>query len=243
MSYEVAGTLKDYFSSISATLENVPLDRISGALAVLDGARMRGSRVYIFGNGGSAATASHFACDLTKGAICSGAPKMKVHALVDNTPVFSAWGNDAGYETVFAEQLRGIIEPGDIAVAISGSGNSPNVLEGVKVARESGAITVGFSGFDGGKLPELVDIAIVVPNQCMEQVEDIHLALTHAMAICLRQMHSKVMVVTKDPQELEEIARGYLEGGRYWKTAQSYQANKLNQTRRPSPVTLQKVTY
>lgn len=218
MSTKTTGTLQAYFSAISLTLNFLPVDKVALVLAVLDAARMRRSRVYIFGNGGSAATASHFACDLTKGTIRSGKPGMRVYALADNVPVFSAWANDTGYENVFSEQLRDIVEPGDVVIAISGSGNSFNVIEGIRVAKSAGATTIGFSGFDGGRLAELADIAIVVPNNCMEQVEDIHLILTHAIAVCLRRLHSNILAITSDPEELARAARGYLEGGAYGKS-------------------------
>ena len=195
------------------------MDRVAAILAVLDSARMRRSRVYIFGNGGSAATASHFACDLAKGTIRSGKPGMRVYTLADSVPVFSAWANDTGYENVFSEQLTDLVEPGDVAIAISGSGNSPNVLEGVRAAKSCGATTIGLCGFNGGRLVHLADIAIVVPNHCMEQVEDIHLILTHAIAVCLRRLHSNTLAITKDPEELAKVARGYLQDMQTGETA------------------------
>lgn len=212
-------TLSTYLKAVSVTLNSLPLGRVEEALRILDAARANRRRIYIFGNGGSAATASHFACDLSKGAIRAGNPRMRVHALVDNTPVFSAWANDTKYESVFSEQLTDVVEPGDVAVAISGSGNSPNVLEGVKAAQKGGAKVIGFCGFDGGRLAELADIPIVVDNNCMEQVEDIHLMLAHAMAVCLKQKRSSILAVTRDADELVRVAQGYLEGGRYGKAA------------------------
>ncbi len=146
----------------------------------------KGGKLLIFGNGGSAATASHFASDLSKGAICEGKPRIKAFALTDNIALLSAWANDSAYENAFAEQLENFIEPEDIAIAISGSGNSANVLNAVKLAKSKGATTIGFTGFDGGKLKDLVDIAIVVPSHCMEQIEDIHLLLEHMITTCLR---------------------------------------------------------
>lgn len=180
-------TIRTYLSEVSVTLGELPLEAIAQVVEVLEGARMRKSRVYTFGNGGSAATASHFASDLAKGAICEGKPRLKAFALTDNVPLLSAWANDTAYENIFAEQLENFIEPGDVAIGISGRGNSPNVLNGVKVAKAKGATTIGFIGFDGGKLKELVDIAIVVPNDNMEQVEDVHLLLEHVITTCLRK--------------------------------------------------------
>lgn len=178
--------IKKYLSEISAILEELPVERIAQVVEVLEGARMKGRRVYIFGNGGSAATASHFASDLCKGAISKGKPRIRAFALTDNVPLLSAWANDTAYENVFAEQLENFIETGDVAIGISGSGNSLNVLKGVEVAKAKGAITIGFIGFDGGRLKDLVDIAIITANYNMEQVEDIHLLLEHVITTCLR---------------------------------------------------------
>lgn len=211
MGIKTVSMIQGYFSTINLALNALPVEKVAEVVAALETARTRRNRIYVFGNGGSAATASHFACDLAKGTLCSGKPGMRVMALTDNTPVFSAWANDTGYENVFSEQLKELIEPGDVAVAISGSGNSVNVLEGVRVANEHGATTIGLSGFNGGKLAELVDISIVVPNHFMEQVEDIHLILCHAIAVCLSKLHSNVLAVTKNPEELVKAAREYLQ--------------------------------
>ena len=114
--------------------------------------------VFIFGNGGSAATALHFACDLGKGTIEKGKPRFKVWALTGNQPLLSALANDWGYASVFVEQLESLAERGDIAIAISGSGNSENVLKAVSLAREKGLTTIGIVGFDGGQLASGVDL-------------------------------------------------------------------------------------
>ena len=184
--------IKNYLGEVSATLANLPVERIVKAVELIEQAREKGRKVFLFGNGGSAATASHFASDLAKGAISQGRPRIKAFALTDNVPLLSAWANDTAYENIFAEQLENFIEPGDIAIGISGSGNSQNVLNGVKVATTKGAITIGFIGFDGGKLKDLVDLAIIVPNHNMEQVEDIHLLLEHVITTCLRGSTSDV---------------------------------------------------
>lgn len=160
---------------------------VEEAIDVLLSAVYVGSTVFTLGNGGSAATASHFACDLAKGTIVPGGPRFRVIALTDNVPLIMAWSNDVSYESVFAEQLYNLMGRGDVVVAFSGSGNSPNVLRAVALARQQGGITIGFSGFDGGKLSHMVDVPVVVPCYCMEQVEDVHLILCHLMATVLRQ--------------------------------------------------------
>ena len=187
MSLKIPGTMHKYISEVSATLARLPLENIAQVVELLEEARLKAKWVFIFGNGGSAATASHFAADLSKGAIHKGKARVKAFALTDNIPLLTAWANDTVYANIFAEQLENLVEPGDIAIGISGSGNSPNVLNGVKIAKAKGATTIGFIGFDGGKLKELVDVLVIVPSHNMEQVEDIHLLLEHVITTCLRE--------------------------------------------------------
>jgi D-sedoheptulose 7-phosphate isomerase len=151
------------------------------------------------GNGGSAATASHFACDLSKGTLMPGRPRFRVIALTDNMALFSAYANDYGYDSVFAQQLASIMRPGDVVVGISGSGNSPNVISAIELANKMQATTIGLTGFEGGKLSSLVDICVLVPNHCMEQIEDIHLMLEHTICTCLRK------AIASDPYALPEM--------------------------------------
>ena len=175
-----------YLSDMQGTLSKLPIDEIERVVNVLRQARAQRKRVFLFGNGGSAATASHLACDLGKGTITNGRPPLRATALTDNMPLISAWANDSSYDNVFAQQLQGEIEPGDIAMGISGSGKSPNVLNAVRVAKSAGAITIGLTGFDGGDLKNLVDFCIVIPCHSIDQVEDVHLVLGHVIASCLR---------------------------------------------------------
>ncbi len=176
-----------YLEDVRSTLDALPLERIHDVVDVLLSANYVGSTVFTIGNGGSAATASHLACDLAKGAIVPGRPRFRVIALTDNVPLMTAWSNDVAYEDVFAEQLKGLMGRGDVVVAISGSGNSSNVLRAVNLARRMGGITIGLSGFDGGRLSALVDVPIVVPNHCMEQIEDVHVTLCHLVCTVLQE--------------------------------------------------------
>lgn len=123
---------------------------------------------------------------MSKGANCPGKPRLRAFALTDNMALLSAWANDSAYKDVFAEQLEGLLEPEDVVIAISGSGNSLNVIEGVRKASEMGAITVALTGSGGGVLSDLVDIAVVVPSCSMEQIEDVHLILSHVITRSLR---------------------------------------------------------
>ena len=177
----------DYVQSIKRTLDKMPWEHVEQVLDVLDAARLSGHKVFVFGNGGSASTASHMACDLSKNTAMPGAPRLRTLALNDNMALFSALSNDLGYENVFAEQLATLVDAGDVVIAISASGNSPNVLKAIAVAAERGAKTIGLSGYAGGKLARLVDYPIVAENDCIEQVEDIHLILEHMITTALRE--------------------------------------------------------
>jgi D-sedoheptulose 7-phosphate isomerase len=144
-----------------------------------------GKTIFVFGNGGSAATASHFASDLSKGPLGHKGDRLvdrfRVIALTDNVSIITAWANDTGYENVFSEPLKNLAKKGDLAIAISASGNSPNVLKAVEVAKAIGVKTIGFCGFDGGKLAKIADVALVVETERgeYEVVEDVHDTLHH----------------------------------------------------------------
>ncbi len=171
--------IQNYITSLQQTMDQLPQSLISDVINVLQRARMQGSQVFIMGNGGSASTASHFVCDLAKNTRCEGLPHFRAIGLADNMEIFSAYANDEGYENVFSQQLINLVKPGDIVIAISASGNSKNVLNAVDEARKYGATTIGFTGFSGGHLGQMVDIHIHVNSTIIEHVEDIHLMLEH----------------------------------------------------------------
>jgi D-sedoheptulose 7-phosphate isomerase len=175
-----------YLEQVVEVLRDLPHGEITRTIDILELARTKGRQIFIMGNGGSAATASHFACDLGKGTIEPGRPRFKVISLNDNMPVFSAFANDRGYDRVFVEQLDSLARPGDVAIGISGSGNSANVLCAMDLARERGLTTIGFTGFDGGQLKSKVEVCLLVNCQCMEQIEDVHLVLEHLICTALR---------------------------------------------------------
>jgi D-sedoheptulose 7-phosphate isomerase len=180
--------LDRYMEQVRATIAGLDVETIGQIVEVLHEARIERRRIFIFGNGGSAATASHFACDLNKGAICSGQPRFRAIALTDCMPLLSAWANDTAYENIFAQQLENHVEPGDVVIGISGSGNSMNVVNALKLANIRGATTIALTGFDGGKVKDIAHICLIVRNNSIEQVEDIHLLLGHAITTCLRLM-------------------------------------------------------
>ncbi|NJN53546.1 MAG: SIS domain-containing protein [Anaerolineae bacterium] len=179
--------IRQYVVDLKQTLDMLPLNRIEEAIGILHEARLHGRQIFIMGNGGSASTATHFVCDLSKNTRQPGWPHFKVIGLADNMASLSAFANDEGYASVFAQQMSPFIQPSDIVIGISTSGNSPNVLEAIELANEIGAFTIGFTGFSGGKLSAMVDLDLHVPSHCIEQVEDIHLMLEHLMVSVLRQ--------------------------------------------------------
>jgi D-sedoheptulose 7-phosphate isomerase len=147
----------------------------------------RGRTIFILGNGGSASTASHMEVDLAKGTLVAGYPRLRVISLTNNMAVITAWANDVGYEVVFTEQLKSLMKRDDIVIGISASGNSPNVLSAMRYAKEQGAITVGFIGFGGGKLKDLVDIDITVSSHNYGVVEDFHMSLNHIISQFIKE--------------------------------------------------------
>ena len=155
---------------------------VSGGL--LEAARLQGRTIFIVGNGGSAATASHFACDLALGPRSSGGKAYRAISLGDNNALITAAGNDLGYETVFSEQLKTLLAPDDLVLAISASGNSPNIIEAVEYANHIGAMTIGLTGFDGGRLRHIAaeHIHISTPKGDYGPVEDLHLVVNHLIS-------------------------------------------------------------
>ena len=147
----------------------------------------QGQTLFVFGNGGSAALASHFACDIGKGTIAGKRKRLKTVALTDNVALITAWANDKAYDAIFAEQLESLAEKGDIVLAISGSGNSSNVIRGLEAARRMGAQALVLTGFEGGQAKPLADLCLVVPSDSMQLIEDAHLCATHAIFLAIRQ--------------------------------------------------------
>ena len=198
--------IQDYISTLQLTMDQLPRQLISDVVELLQQARRRGSQVFILGNGGSASTASHFACDLAKNTRQEGLPHFRVIGLTDNMAMFSALANDEGYENVFSEQLASLVRPGDIVIAISASGNSKNVINAAEAAHKFEATVIGFTGFDGGRLGQLANININVNSNIIEHVEDIHLMLEHLIVRSIKdQVQTAVNVsapVAQLPAEL-----------------------------------------
>ena len=143
--------------------------------------------IFVMGNGGSGATASHFACDINKGCCMDLDKKFKMFCLNDNIPTILALANDVSYDVVFEEQLKNFFRPGDLTVGISGSGNSENVIRAVKYAKSNGGRTIGLCGFSGGRLAQLADIAYIVKVDDMQKIEDVHVIVVHMIMQAVHQ--------------------------------------------------------
>lgn len=171
----------DYLIQLKELLDTFPHDQFEKIAEVLISAYENEKQVFIMGNGGSASTASHFACDINKGCCFDREKKFKVICLNDNIPTMLAYANDLSYDKVFVEQLRNFLQPGDVVIGISGSGNSENVLQAVLYAKEKSARTIGLTGFDGGKLARIVDLPFVAAINDMQKVEDMHMVVVHML--------------------------------------------------------------
>jgi D-sedoheptulose 7-phosphate isomerase len=191
----MVGSLSEYLqylAELKVVLDSLPLAEAKRAADILFRAYQTDHTVFTFGNGGSAALASHMAADLGKATHLPGPPalaqvkRLKALALTDNVPMLTAWANDSVYENVFVGQMENFIQAGDVALGVSGSGNSPNVLRALELARRVGATTVGLAGRGGGKMKDLLDCSIVVPANHMQQVEDAHVILAHMIFLDLK---------------------------------------------------------
>ena len=176
----------DYLGETRGVMARLDADLIDRISEQIWQAYEQERTVYLFGNGGSAALASHLACDLAKGTAANGRRRMRAVSLNDNLALLTALANDLEYDEIFAEQLHHI-EPGDVALAISSSGNSPNVVRGLEVAQQAGATTVAITGFKGGRVKSLCDMCLVVPSEHVQYIEDSHLSVMHAIFSAVRQ--------------------------------------------------------
>lgn len=183
--------INQYFKDMNDIIKRLPRKKINKVIEILYNAWKDGKHIFAMGNGGSASTATHFIADLNKTAIVEGKSKrFKAIGLTDNIPLMSAWINDTGYDNLFKGQLENFIQLGDVLVGFSvhgGSGWSGNMIEAIRYAKEVGAINIGFSGFDGGKMNEICDECIVVPINSTPQVEAFHVVLHHLIIFGLKE--------------------------------------------------------
>ena len=177
--------VQDYYQAVSDTLLKLPEGPVNEIIAALKQARAEKRRIFIFGNGGSAASASHFVVDVIKSTIRPDQPRYKIIGLNDNMPTVTAYSNDVSYDVIFSEPLAALAEPGDVAIAISGSGNSPNVLRAMDTAKDMNLTRIGLTGFAGGRLKDKCDVCVIVPSDSMQVIEDAHLVILHSVFLAL----------------------------------------------------------
>ena len=163
-------------------IQAIDLEKIGQVIEALARARDEGRRIFVCGNGGSASAASHFVCDLVKGASYQRDKRFKIMALTDSLPTLTAYSNDVGYDCVFVEQLKNFAEPGDVVLAISGSGNSPNVLRALEYGNERGCFTIALSGRNGGKMGPLAKLHVCAAHPHMGRIEDAHMIAAHMIS-------------------------------------------------------------
>lgn len=174
---------KDYIKGLKDVLDRIPLGPIDEIVQAIELAQHERRQIFVIGNGGSAATASHMMNDLCKGTLGHKGdapwPRLRVIALTDNVSLMTAWANDSDYTRVFSEPLKNLAQRGDLLIAISASGNSPNIIAAVEAAKQIGVKVIGLAGFGGGKLAKLAEISFVVPSDGYGPVEDVHMILDH----------------------------------------------------------------
>lgn len=185
---DIVNILNTYSAEVIAAIQQTNMTTLSKMAEILFRAKDQDLTIYTVGNGGSAATASHICNDLLKGCGVCGNPGYKAECLCDSTAVLTCLANDFDYESVFSIQLRTKAHAGDILIAYSGSGNSPNILKAVHMAKEKGMTVLGFTGRNGGKLAPLCDIALIAPTDSMEQIEDLHMLYVHVLSHCLQKL-------------------------------------------------------
>lgn len=171
-----------YSEMLNSTMENLKREDIQRLFDLIEETRKNGKHLFILGNGGSAAAASHWVCDFGKGINTKDSKRLKIFSPVDNGAIFSALGNDCGYETTFVEQMKNFMEAGDLVLTFSVSGSSSNLVEAHRYAKEIGAKTACVVGDKGGKIIEMSDFAMVIPSTNYGVVEDIHVILGHAIS-------------------------------------------------------------
>ena len=180
--------IKNYANDIKKLCDELDVQSMSIVLEKLKEAHAAGKRIFVAGNGGSAATANHFSCDFGKNAVKGDVNRVKIITLSCNVEIITALGNDISYDDTFSEQLKNLMVDGDIVLLISASGNSPNIVKAAEYAKSRGGYVIGFTGFSGGKLKELSDVCVNVEDNSYERVEDIHLVLTHIIVCYFKSL-------------------------------------------------------
>ncbi len=173
--------IKKYFERLKKTVDKISVAEIDAVMNALVEAYDKDKQVIIMGNGGSAATASHFVCDFNKGVSLGKKKRFKFICLSDNVPSLMAYGNDISYDDIFLAQIKTYFNKGDIVIGVSGSGNSKNVLKAIEYANNHEGITIGLTGYNGGSLKNIVQYGVNIPIEDMQITEDLHMVLDHLM--------------------------------------------------------------
>jgi D-sedoheptulose 7-phosphate isomerase len=179
--FDYKSDIEKYLKLLERKLKALDIQRINHIVNIIKTAYDNGNTIFTMGNGGSGTTASHIVCDFNKGASANLVKKFKVMCLNDNMPSISAIANDISYEAIFEEQLKNFLRPGDVVIGISVSGNSRNIIKAIKYANNNGATTIGFCGFDGGKLKKTAKYSIHIKVDDMKVAEDIHSIISHIL--------------------------------------------------------------
>ena len=182
---------ESYKTDVMKTIETIDLGKVNEAIEWFKQARQDGRHIFVCGNGGSASTASHFACDIVKGASFNREARFRIMALTDQLPTLTAYANDVSYDAVFVEQLKNFAQPGDLFMGISGSGNSPNVLRAMEYANQAGCRTMALTGRDGGRLGPMAQLNIQVPVPHMGRIEDAHMIVCHMIGYYFMDVDGK----------------------------------------------------
>ena len=169
----------DYINDIHSLCDSLDTEQLNAACELMFESYKAGKKIFVAGNGGSAGTSNHFCCDFGKNAVKGDEHRPKIISLSSNIAVLTALGNDFCYDEVFSQQLKNLMDDGDTVLLIAASGNSPNIIEAAKYVNLRCGKIIGFSGFAGGKLKELSDINVIIPSTSYEQIEDLHMMLTH----------------------------------------------------------------
>lgn len=184
---DAAGFARWYREQTVARWKDLDLKAVAALAEAVAECQDRGRQIFVVGNGGSAATASHWATDFCKTAEAKARPLVKCMSLTDNVSYITAIGNDLSFADIFSRQLENLIEPGDLVILITGSGNSPNLLKAAELAHQRGARTAALLGFDGGALAKLAQLKILVPSDQYGCIEDLHMSVGHIVAFYLKQ--------------------------------------------------------
>lgn len=171
--------IKEYTGNIKKLCDELDMQSMRLVLEKLSEAHENKKRIFVAGNGGSAATANHFACDFGKNAVKGDDNRVKIISLSSNIETVTALGNDISYDSVFSEQLKNLMEDGDTVMLISASGNSPNVIKAAEYAKSRNGYVIALTGFSGGKLMQTADVCVNIGSDSYEKIEDMHLMLTH----------------------------------------------------------------